>query len=295
MKRLKKISLGKTICAAIMILIALVMIVPLLNILAKSVSHPDMVSKLKGYDILPKGFSLVNYQVIMNNPIVLRSIFNSLIVTIGGVTINIILTASAAYVLTRPNLVGKKIFMYFFIIMMIFEPGLVQEYLLMKDIHLLDNLLSMVLYKSVNVYYLIILMRFMEEVPISLVEAAGIDGAGHIKILFKIIIPLCKVPLLTVGMFYAVYRWNEFFKSSIFLTSKNNTVLQVLLRQFVVNSDSEVIIGAANILANNHIAQLDNGSLKATTIVVAVIPILLLYPIILKYYTSGVLSGGVKE
>lgn len=295
MKRVKKISLGKTICAGIMILIALVMIVPLLNILAKSVSHPDMVSKLKGYDILPKGFSMVNYQVIVNNPIVLRSIFNSLVVTVGGVTINIILTASAAYVLTRPNLVGKKFFMYFFIIMMIFEPGLVQEYLLMKDIHLLDNLLAMVLYKSVNVYYLIILMRFMEEVPISLVEAAGIDGAGHIKILFKIIIPLCKVPLLTVGMFYAVYRWNEFFKSSIFLTSKNNTVLQVLLRQFVVNSDSEVIVGAANILANNHIAQLDNGSLKAATIVVAVIPILLLYPIILKYYTSGVLSGGVKE
>lgn len=295
MKRVKKISLGKTICAGIMILIALVMIVPLLNILAKSVSHPDMVSKLKGYDILPKGFSMVNYQVIVNNPIVLRSIFNSLVVTIGGVTINIILTASAAYVLTRPNLVGKKFIMYFFIIMMIFEPGLVQEYLLMKDIHLLDNLLAMVLYKSVNVYYLIILMRFMEEVPISLVEAAGIDGAGHIKILFKIIIPLCKVPLLTVGMFYAVYRWNEFFKSSIFLTSKNNTVLQVLLRQFVVNSDSEVIVGAANILANNHIAQLDNGSLKAATIVVAVIPILLLYPIILKYYTSGVLSGGVKE
>ncbi|GAA4654238.1 carbohydrate ABC transporter permease [Anaerocolumna aminovalerica] len=295
MKRVKKISLGTTICAVIMILIALVMIVPLLNILAKSISHPDMVSKLKGYNILPKGFSMVNYQVIMNNPIVLRSIFNSLVVTVGGVAINIILTASAAYVLTRPNLVGKKLFMYFFIIMMIFEPGLVQEYLLMKDIHLLDNLLSMVLYKSVNVYYLIILMRFMEEVPISLVEAAGIDGAGHVKILFKIIIPLCKVPLLTVGMFYAVFRWNEFFKSSIFLTSKNNTVLQVLLRQFVVNSDSEVIVGAANILANNHIAQLDNGSLKAATIVVAVIPILLLYPIILKYYTSGVLSGGVKE
>ncbi|WP_281533272.1 carbohydrate ABC transporter permease [Anaerocolumna aminovalerica] len=295
MKRVKKISLGTTICAVIMILITLVMIVPLLNILAKSISHPDMVSKLKGYNILPKGFSMVNYQVIMNNPIVLRSIFNSLVVTVGGVAINIILTASAAYVLTRPNLVGKKLFMYFFIIMMIFEPGLVQEYLLMKDIHLLDNLLSMVLYKSVNVYYLIILMRFMEEVPISLVEAAGIDGAGHVKILFKIIIPLCKVPLLTVGMFYAVFRWNEFFKSSIFLTSKNNTVLQVLLRQFVVNSDSEVIVGAANILANNHIAQLDNGSLKAATIVVAVIPILLLYPIILKYYTSGVLSGGVKE
>ena len=116
-----------------------------------------------------------------------------------------------------------------------------------------------------------------------------------VSVLFKIMMPLCKVPLLTVGMFYAVFRWNEFFKSSIFLTSKKNTVLQVLLKQFVVNSDTQVIVGAANIMANNNIAQLDNGSLKAATIIVAVIPILLLYPIILKYYTSDVLAGGVKE
>jgi len=266
-----------------------------LNILARSLSQPDLVHGLKGYDILSKGFSTVNYQVMLGQPIVIRSILNSLFITVAGVFLNIILTASAAYVLTRPGLVGKKVFMYFFIIMMIFEPGIVQEYFLMKNIHLLDNLFSMVIYRSVNVYYLIILMRFMEEVPASIQEAARIDGAGHFDVLFKIMIPLSRIPLITVGMFYAVFRWNEFFKSSIFLTSKNHTVLQVLLRQFVVNSDSQVIVGAANILANNNIAQLDNGSLKAATIVVAVVPILLLYPVILKYYANGVMSGGVKE
>lgn len=295
MKLRKKISIGKLICGFIMILLALCMLVPLLNIVAKSLSHPDLVHSLKGYDILPKGFSLVNYEVIFGQPVVVRSILNSVIITVFGVVINIVLTSSAAYVLTRPGLVGKKVFMYFFIVMMIFEPGIVQEYLLMKDLSLLDSLFSMILYKSVNVYYLIILMRFMEEVPKSIEEAAKIDGAGHMSVLFKIMIPLCKTPLITVGMFYCVFRWNEFFRSSIFLTSKNHTVLQVLLRQFVVNSDSQVIVGAANILANNNIAQLDNGSLKAATIIVAVVPILLLYPIILKYYTSGVMSGGVKE
>lgn len=295
MKRIKNITIGKIMCGLILILIVLTMIVPMLNILAKSISHPDLVRSLKGYSILPKGFSTVNYQVVLGQPIVLRSLLNSIFITVVGVIINIILTSSAAYVLTRPHLVGKKIFMYFFIIMMIFEPGIVQEYFLMKDIHLLDNLFSMILYKSVNVYYLIVLMRFMEEVPSSVVEAAKIDGAGHLKILFKIMLPLCKIPITTVGMFYAVYRWNEFFRSSIFLTSKKNTVLQVLLRQFVVESDTEVIVGAANILANNNIAQLDNGALKATTIVVSVVPILLIYPLILKHYTSGVMSGGVKE
>ncbi len=295
MKNSKKISVSKIIMGIILIFLAASMLIPMLNILAQSLSHPDKVHALKGWDILPKGFSLVNFQVILGQPLVIRSILNSVFITVVGTFLILVMTASAAYVLTRPGLVGKKIFMYFFIVMMIFEPGIIQEYFLMKDIHLLDSVFSMVLYKCVNVYYLIILMRFMEDIPGSLIEAARIDGAGHVSVLFKIMMPLCKVPLLTVGMFYAVFRWNEFFKSSIFLTSKKNTVLQVLLKQFVVNSDTQVIVGAANIMANNNIAQLDNGSLKAATIIVAVIPILLLYPIILKYYTSDVLAGGVKE
>lgn len=293
-KKKSKIMPAKVVMAIILSVLSLVMVVPLLNILAKSLSHPDLVRYLKGYNIFPKGFSVINYQVILAQPIVVRSVLNSVFITVVGVGLNIVLTASAAYVLTRPKLVGKKAFMYFLIVMMIFDPGIIQEYFLMKNIGLLDNLFSMVLYKAVNVYYLIILMRFMENVPSSIIEAATIDGAGHLNVLFKIMIPLCKVPLLTVGMFYGVYRWNEFFHSSIFLTAKSNTVLQVLLRQFVVQSDTQVIVGAANILANNNIAQLDNGSLKAATIVVAIIPILMLYPIILKYYTADVLSGGVK-
>lgn len=295
MNRKKAISVSKIVMGIVLIFLAVSMLIPMLNILAQSLSHPDRVHELKGWNILPKGFSFINFQVILGQPLVIRSIMNSIFITVVGTFLNLIMTASAAYVLTRPGLVGKKIFMYFFIVMMIFEPGIIQEYFLMKDIHLLDSLFAMVFYKCVNVYYLIILMRFMEDIPGSLIEAARIDGAGHVNVLFKIMIPLCKVPLLTVGMFYAVFRWNEFFKSSIFLTSKKNTVLQVLLKQFVVNSDTQVIVGAANIMANNNIAQLDNGSLKAATIIVAVIPILLLYPIILKYYTGDVLAGGVKE
>lgn len=291
----KKISIPKIIMGIILILLAASMLIPMLNILAQALSHPDRVHELKGWNILPKGFSLINFQVVLSQPLVLRSVMNSVFITVTGTFLNVVMTSSAAYVLTRPGLVGKKVFMYFFIVMMIFEPGIIQEYFLMKDIHLLDSLFTMVFYKCVNVYYLIILMRFMEDIPGSLIEAARIDGAGHISVLFKIMIPLCKVPLLTVGMFYAVFRWNEFFKSSIFLTSKSNTVLQVLLKQFVVDSDTQVIVGVSELMANSNIAQLNNGSLQAATIVIAVIPILLLYPIILKYYTSDVLAGGVKE
>lgn len=295
MKTLRNASPIKVLWALLMLLFSLSIFIPILNIFAKSLSHPDFVHKLSSFAIFPEGFSTINYKVVLGRPIVMTSIVNSVIITILGTLLNLLLTGSAAYVLTRPNLAGKQIIMVFLIIMMIFEPGLVQEYFLVKHIGMLDKLAVMVLYKGVNVYYLIVLMRFFEEIPASILEAADIDGAGHIRKLFSIVIPLNRIALLTIGMFYGVYHWNEFFKSSIFLTSQQNTVLQVMLREFVINSETEIIVASSEILANSNVAQLDNGALKATTIVISMIPILLMYPLILKHYASGVMSGGVKE
>lgn len=172
---------------------------------------------------------------------------------------------------------------------------MVQEYFLMKNIKLLDSLWSMIFYKMVSVYYLVIFMRFFENIPKSIIESAELDGAGQITIFFRMFMPLLKVPTITIGMFYFVTRWNEFFYSSIFLSSEKNTVLQVLLRKFVVENDQVNLFGLENINANTQIAQLDMEAMKATTIWVALIPILIIYPIVLKYHTSGVLSGGIKE
>ncbi|MGF9913005.1 carbohydrate ABC transporter permease [Paenibacillus ehimensis] len=291
----KKITVSKLVIGLLLTLLTLTMFVPIVNLFARALSHPDRVHQLKGYDLLPKGFSLINFQVVLGNPIVGKALLNSLFITVVGTGLCIFFTTIAAYVLTRKNLVGKTPIMIFLIIIMIFEPGIVQEYMVMKDLHLLDSLWSMVLYRMINVYYLIIMMRFLEEIPESLLEAARIDGAGHMTLFIRIVMPLARIPLLTIGMFYAIAKWNEFFKSSIFLSSRENTVLQVLLRQFVVERDTSTLVGAANLLQNNNIAQLDFSSLKAATIVIAMIPILMLYPIILKYYTSGVMDGGVKE
>lgn len=291
----KKITVSKLVIGLLLTLLTLTMFVPIVNLFARALSQPDRVHQLKGYDLLPKGFSLINFQVVLGNPIVGKALLNSLFITVVGTGLCIFFTTIAAYVLTRKNLVGKTPIMIFLIIIMIFEPGIVQEYMVMKDLHLLDSLWSMVLYRMINVYYLIIMMRFLEEIPESLLEAARIDGAGHMTLFIRIVMPLARIPLLTIGMFYAIAKWNEFFKSSIFLSSRENTVLQVLLRQFIVERDTSTLVGAANLLQNNNIAQLDFSSLKAATIVIAMIPILMLYPIILKYYTSGVMDGGVKE
>lgn len=291
----KRITVSKVLLAIFLCFLALTIVQPLLNLLARAFSDPDKAFLVGGMDIFPKGFSTVHFKVILSNNLVWISLKNTIIITVTGTALSLFLTSTAAYVLTRPNLIGKRVFMYFLIFMMIMVPGMVQEYFLMKNLGLMDNLFSMIFYKSVSVYYLVIFMRFFEDIPRSIVESAEMDGAGHLTIFSKIYVPLMKAPTITIAMFYFVTRWNEFFYSSIFLSSTKNTVLQVLLRKFVVENDQSNIIGIENITANNYIAQLDIEAMKATTIWVALIPILLLYPIVLKYHTSGVLSGGVKE
>ena len=276
---------------AVMVFVLVVVLIPMLNLVAKSFSDPAQVAGMSGWRIIPAGFSLINYQIIFSNPAIWRALFNSLFITVLGVALNVVVTSMAAYALTRPNLPGKKLFMAFFIMMMIFEPGIIQEYFVVKGLGLLDNIWAMVLYNSVTVYNLILLMRFFSDTPQAILEAAAIDGAGHIATLFKVFLPMNKIPIMTVGMFYAVARWNEFFRSSVYLTSNKNTVLQVFLRRFVVEGDSTVLASLGNI----DLTGVNMSSLKAATIVVVILPILCMYPFILKHYTSGVMQGGVKE
>lgn len=276
---------------AVMVFVLVVVLIPMLNLVAKSFSDPAQVAGMSGWRIIPAGFSLINYQIIFSNPAIWRALFNSLFITVIGVALSVVVTSMAAYALTRPNLPGKKLFMAFFIMMMIFEPGIIQEYFVVKGLGLLDNIWAMVLYNSVTVYNLILLMRFFSDTPQAILEAAAIDGAGHIATLFKVFLPMNKIPIMTVGMFYAVARWNEFFRSSVYLTSNKNTVLQVFLRRFVVEGDSTVLASLGNI----DLTGVNMSSLKAATIVVVILPILCMYPFILKHYTSGVMQGGVKE
>ncbi|AOT69668.1 carbohydrate ABC transporter permease [Geosporobacter ferrireducens] len=295
MKRHKKFTLGQIFLMLIFGVITLTMIVPLLNILARSLSSPEASVTMSGLEIFPKDFSLINYRIVFNHPALMTAFGNSIFVTVVGTAINIILTTTAAYVLTRPNLMFKKVIMVFLIIMMLFEPGLVPEYLVVQKLGLMGNKWSVILITAVNVYYLIIMMRYFEEIPSSIFEAAELDGAGHMRILFSIVFPLSKAGIATITMFYAVLRWNEFFKASIYLVKAKDTLFQVVLRQFVVLGDTASIVGQQNLFNYNDLARVDYAALKGATIIVAIIPILLLYPIVLRYYAKDVMGGGVKE
>ena len=291
----KKINWFTVIVYTLLFLLSLSVLVPILNLLAMSLSDPLKVHNLSGLGIIPEGFTLINYKILLSNPLIVKSIFNSLFITIVGTLINLLLTAMAAYVLARTNFVGKRIVLIFLIVLMVFEPGLIPEYLLVKDLGLLDTYTSLILYKAVNVYYLFILMRFFEDVPDSILEAARIDGAGHFRIFTKIMLPLSKPALATLGLFYGVYHWNEYFRATIYITDPNKWPLQVVLRQFVVQQDNTTMLGSQGLLTADQIAALDFGSLQAGTIIISIVPLLLLYPLILKFYAKGQLEGGVKD
>jgi putative aldouronate transport system permease protein len=291
----RKLSIAQIFLMFFLFVLTLTMLVPLLNLLAISLSGSSVSMTMTGLDIIPRDFSLANYRLVLSHPNIFYSLWNSVYITIVGTIINIILTTSAAYVLIQPGLVFKKAIMVFLIIMMLFDPGLIPEYLVIRGIGLMGSRWSVILVAAVNVYYLIIMMRYFEEIPGSILDAAKIDGAGHLSVLFRIAAPLTKAGIATIGMFYAVVRWNEYFKAGIYILSPSKTTLQVILRRFVVENDTTNLIGAGNLMSYNELAKLDYTAIKYATIMVAIVPILLLYPLILKYYTKDIMGGSVKE
>ena len=228
MTRKKRNSLGilQWILMIILFFITLTMLVPLLHVLARSLSDPLQSTFMGGLEILPRGFSLINYQVLFSNKNLVPALFNSIFITLVGTIINMILTIMAAYVLTRPGLVGKKVLMIFFIIMMLFDPGIVPEYMVIRSLNLMGSQWSVILCQAVNVYYLIIMMRYFQEVPADLCDAARIDGAGHMRVLFSVIAPLSQAGIATLTMFYGVVRWNEYYRAGIYISSISKVPLQ---------------------------------------------------------------------
>lgn len=293
-QRRNRFTFGMMLVYVFMVLLSLVILVPILNLIAKSFCAPEAVAFMNGFQIWPEKFSLVHYQVVLSSPTIWNALKNTLIITVGGTALSVLLTCSSAYALTRPGLPGKKLLMFFFLAMMVLSAPIVQWYMIMKGYKLLNTHLSMILYGCVNVYNMILLMRFFEDTPQAILDAARVDGAGDWTLLFKIFLPLNKVPIITIMLFYVVPKWNEYFASGIFMPDKEMRVLQVYLREFVVNN-SAAEMGGENASLYAMFRDLNLTALQNATIFISIVPLLCLYPTILKYFTSGVLAGGVKE
>ncbi len=288
-----KHSIGEVISVLSLIIFAIFCVFPILNIVAKAFTDPAVVADMSPFSIFPKKFSLDNFETLIKVPSFVRSFFVSIYITVVGVFLSTLLMVLAAYSLTRDELKGRKVFIFISILVMIVDPGIIPEYLVIKSIGLFDSLWSVILFKTVNVYFLIILMRSFEKIPSSLYEAAKIDGATHFHLLFQFVVPLSKPVIAMIAMFTAVYRWNEFFRAMIYIESPSKIPFQVLLRRFVIMKDNASLMGYGELTDKYDV--LNFQSLQAAVIIVGVVPILLLYPFILKYFTKGSMDGSVKE
>ncbi|RKX87669.1 MAG: carbohydrate ABC transporter permease [Spirochaetes bacterium] len=291
----KRNGIGHYIIIILLLITAIVMVYPLYNQLVISLTGSKYIVDASGTTLLPHGFTLSTYKSVLAIPKVARGVLNSIFITAAGLVINIIFTSMGAYVLTKRNLYGRSFFITMIVITMIFEGGLIPDYFLMRRLHLLNSYWSVILYKAVNPYYLIILMRFFDQVPPSLIEAARIDGYNETKILFKIVIPVSVAGIATVSLFYGVFHWNEYFRAMIYLTDEGKFPLQVVLRELLISAEKASFIGSMNYLKGTAAAQLDIKAIKAALIIISIIPILVFYPFVLKFFVKGRLQGSVKE
>jgi putative aldouronate transport system permease protein len=267
---------------------------PLLNLLALSLSAPAKVPGFSGLSIIPDGFSPDVWLLLLQHPNVQRGIFNSIWMTGASVLIGTMGTALMAWGMSRPKLPGRRIIFVLVLVTIVFEPGIIPDYFLMKHMGLLNNQWSVILYKAINAWYLIILIRFFEEIPAELLEAAELDGANPFQTFWMVVLPLARPALATIALFYLVFHWNEFFRAMIYLNDQTKWPLQVVLRQFVIDGDKIAIVGAENANNNIGIAQINIRALKAGMILITIVPILAIYPLILKFFTKGTMSGALK-
>lgn len=279
---------------SVLLLMVVVTLQPILNLLAISFSEPARVPGMSGLAIFPTGFSLDVWQLLLAHPNVLRGILNSLLITVVGTLINVTFTALMAFALSRPFLPGRRLLFAIVLLTIVFEPGIIPDYLVMKKLGLLNSYWSVILYKAVNAWFLIVLIRFFEEIPSDLIEAAEIDGANPFQVFWSVVLPLARPALATITLFYLVFHWNEFFRSMVYLGDQSRWPLQVVLRQFVIEGDKLSIVGVQNMNNYEGASQISFRSLKAGMILLTIAPVLVIYPLILKFFTKGTMSGALK-
>ena len=218
-----------------------------------------------------------------------RAMWNSVAITVLGTAISLFLTVPLAYGLSTRNLPGRKLIMTLVLFTYLFSPGLIPVYLLITGMKLTNNYLAVILPPAVSVYNTLVMMSFFEGLPEELKEAARLDGANELQVLWNVILPLSKPILLTIGLFYAVYFWNEFFTPILYLKDNDLLPLPVLLRNILISASFNEYV------ESDAFSTSSLESLKAAGVLITMLPMLFIYPWIQRYFTKGTLVGGVKE
>ena len=283
---------AQTVIWIVLVISGLVTLLPMLNVLAQSFSESYAVAK-NPLMLFPQAVTTDAYRYIFSTPTLMRAFGISVFATVVGTFFNLVFTTSAAYALSKPYLPGYRFLMWVVILPMLISAGLIPTYLTIRNLDLIDNIGVLVFVGLVSPFNLVLMRNFFWSLPAELEESALIDGASHIRILWYIVLPLAKPVMATVGLFYAAGHWNDFFTGLIYLNDSTKWPLQVVLRSIVI-SQNMLNMGSTTGQADVTQLQVSADNIKAATIIFALVPILIVYPFIQRYFVKGILLGSIK-
>lgn len=274
-----------------MIVLCIIFILPVWHVLMGSISDPLRISAYSGIILYPLGdVTFGGYKLVLQNNSILRSYLNTILIVVTATGLGTLLTILSAYVMSVRGLYWKKPFNFIVTFTMIFNGGLIPTYMVVRNLHMLDTYWSLIIPGCCVAYNIIIMRTSFSQVPAALSEAATIDGAGHFRILCQIILPVSKSIIAVIVLFYAIQQWNAWFNASIYLQNRDLYPLQLTLREIVLKSSENSII--AN--ADGETVDIYRPLIKYCTIMVSIIPMMIVYPFVQKYFVKGVMIGSIK-
>ena len=284
-----RVRVSDFVIAFVILLLSLTCIIPFIHIAAKSISSNTAVLSKQVY-LWPKGLNFEAYASVFRDGQLTHSMIYTIWMTLLFTIIGMIVTTFAAYPLARKELKGRPLFAFILMFTMYFSAGLIPEYLLYKDLRLLNTMWVLVLPLSFSPYNMLIMRSFIRStIPDSLYEAADLDGASHFQILFMIVLPLSKPIIATLSLFYAVGRWNAYADAKYYITTKALQPLQYLLSNMVLNSGQDAVS-----LSESAAVESTPEVLQAAVVMFATLPIMMIYPFVQKYFVKGTMIGAVK-
>ena len=279
MKDRPKIRLFNVINGILFILISIIMLIPIYKVLVDSFD----LSSAYGMRLWPKQFGLAGYASVLSKPTLYRPLLISVGTTLVGTFLGLALSTLGAYVLIQWDMPGRTFFANFLLFTMIFNGGMIPTYLVMKNLGLTNNLLGVVLLPAINIYNLVLMRNFFEGIPQSLFEAATLDGCTPMATFIKVVLPLSKAALASIGLMFAVAYWNDYTNYKLYITDSSLYNFQMKLRSIMMGSDLPQANGGAT-----------ENTVKSAAIIIAILPFMILYPFLQKYFVKGVNVGAVK-
>ncbi|MDE6844270.1 MAG: carbohydrate ABC transporter permease [Lachnospiraceae bacterium] len=272
--------------------VAVLCIIPFIMVISGSISNEELVARY-GYSILPRGFSLDSYRMLLKNPMTILNAYKTTIfVTVVGTAIALFINSMTAYVLSRKDFAYRNKLSFFFYFTTLFNGGMVSTYVFMvRYYHLKDNLFALILPFLLNVFYLLIMRSFMSVIPMELIESAKMDGAGEFTTFIKIVLPLAKSGLATIGLFVALDYWNDWYNTMLYISDSSKFTLQYMLYNMLSSAEAMSRMSSS---AQAAMRTLPTQTLKLAMTVVATGPIVILYPFVQKYFVKGITVGAVK-